>query len=79
MRKYERVTFTDGDKRRTVILEVTSESDLFVFGIEVDLFGDEVRHGKVDLTRRFIDKTLITRRVPMTMSLKYAQLFRTAR
>lgn len=74
--RYERITYKpEGAKRaRSVILEGVSESDALLSGTEVDRHGEYV--GTLEVSRRLhvIDKTLVKRRVPLRLSLKYGEM-----
>ena len=72
---YKRIKFTDNDRIKIVILSVTSETDLFVSGIEVNKYSDEiVPRGRYTERLRIIDKSIILDIQPMTMNLKYSEL-----
>ena len=75
--KYERVTFLDGDKSRTVVLRITGgESARFLRGTEVQMDGEEVSRRTFANRVRIIDKACVTKRVPLQMNTKYATLER---
>jgi hypothetical protein len=73
--KYERVTTgANGSERRTVTLCVRSESAVFLTGVAVKCDGDAVKPKDADETVHVIDKTAITKRVPLTMNYHYGVL-----
>lgn len=87
MTTYERITWRDADRSRSAILRDPRETTLgrilgrgigasttVVTGIEVNSEGDEVKPANADERKRFIALELITKRTPLYMSRKYAQL-----
>jgi hypothetical protein len=71
MIRYRKITLDDGTR---FILRVTSESRLFVRGIEVNAEGDEVVPPGAHQRLRIIDRGRITKTVEMRMNPKYATL-----
>jgi len=57
-----------------MILQITAESDVFLSGVEIDKYGDEIVRPKADVTKHIISKDLIVKRVPMVMNLTYGWL-----
>lgn len=73
--QYERVTFKDGGVLRTVILRIAGgESARFLCGTEVRLDGDEISGATFDRRLRIIEKSCITKRVPLRMNNTYCEL-----
>ena len=73
--RYERVRIGGpGVEPRTLLLQVLSESDAFLLGIEVDLEGDEVTSPGCDERRHLIDKAAVRRRTPLVMDRLYGVL-----
>lgn len=70
MKTYARIT-AQGQR---FILKVTGESDQFLIGVEVKKDGDEVTGKDFDIRKRIIQKTEITRRVPMKFNNVYGVL-----
>lgn len=70
MARYERIRLNG----RTLYLNIDTENDQFLRGVEVDRLGDEIRGRDFDRRVHLIDKLAITRRTPMQMSLMYAEL-----
>lgn len=72
----ERVTFKGAadSRAKTVWLRVTSESDLFLSGVELRADGEEVFGRGFDERQRIIDKSTIRARRPGCMDLFYGQL-----
>jgi hypothetical protein len=70
MPKYERVRFNG----KTAILKVNGESEVFLSGLEVNKYGEEVRLKGYDERIHLIDKLTITRRTPLQMNNYYAEL-----
>lgn len=71
MIRYLKITLDDGTR---FILRVTSESPIFVRGIEVNAEGDEVVPPGAHQRLRIIDRGLIAKTVEMRMNPKYAAL-----
>lgn len=74
MTTYERVTYRDGRRTRTVVLEIASETDQLLTGFKVDSEGTRVAppasflrdHDATDGdVKHIIEKELITRRAPL--------------
>lgn len=78
MKRYERITFIEKPKNspQSIILEITKETDVFLCGIEIDREGDEIRRGKVDVTRHLISKDMIAKRVELVMNNTFGMLER---
>lgn len=77
MIRYERVNFVDeGNKARSVMLRVLSDTDRFLTGYEVDRDGEEISGRDFDRRTRIIDKTLIRKRMEYVMDLTYGTLKR---
>lgn len=76
MEHYEHVTFTAEGKTRRVKLRITRESDLFLSGYEVDADAEEITGKDFERRLHLLDKTLITKRVPLRVNLKYGTLER---
>jgi hypothetical protein len=68
--RYERIRFNG----RTIILRDTTESELFLTGVEVDRTGMEVAPHGIDERKHIIDLTVITKRTPLTMNNHYGEL-----
>jgi hypothetical protein len=75
---YERITFIEKPAHcgQTIILRVTKETDILLFGVEVDKNGDEVVRPKADITYHAISKDMLKKRVPMVLSNMYGWLVR---
>jgi hypothetical protein len=75
-RSYARVRFRAAGKApRSILLEVTRESDRFLTGYEVDRAGERIwREGVFDERLHLIEKSVITRRTAMRMNLHYGEL-----
>lgn len=71
---YERITFTDGDRSRTVTLRNVATQGHLLSGTEVGKDGVPVSPAGADERIRIISTDLITRRQPMTMNLHYGEL-----
>lgn len=63
---------------KTFFASILSENEVFVYFRKVNKFGDETEEkmeaGKHVITEHLVDKGLISKRTPMIMSLKYAEL-----
>lgn len=71
---YERIRC----KGKTFLAKIIAEGDQMIYLRKVDKFGDETedkqKDGVTTIQEHLIDKSLITKRTPMVMSLKYAEL-----
>ena len=72
MKQYVRIKLQN--KVRTFILQIISENEKFLIGIEVDKYGDEVSGKGYDERKHIIEKTEIKRATPMQMNLFYGEL-----
>jgi hypothetical protein len=79
MSTYTRITFRDGEKRRTVILRNVDNSDRLVSGIEVDRHGDEIAPRGFDQRLRIIERELVASETALVMDMKYGELVAPAR
>lgn len=74
MEAYARITLTDG---KAFFIQVTSESDRFISGFEVDREGEEIRPGGLyDRRLRVIEKAATKSVSPYRMNNHYATLER---
>lgn len=71
---YEKVSFEDQGRTRTVYLRNPNEGDLVLSGIEVNKEGDEISGKGFDDRLRVIDLSLIKSRIPMVMNNTYGEL-----
>ncbi len=71
MIRYLKITLDDGTR---FILRVTSETKLFIRGIEVNAEGDEIVPPGAHQRLRIVDRGRIAKTVPMRMNPKYATL-----
>lgn len=67
--RYEHISIKDyNGKRSTVLLRITNESDTWLSGWKALKDGDRTEHFHL------IDKSAITKRVPMKMNNHYGEL-----
>jgi len=69
--RYLKVTLDDGTR---FILRVTSDSVLFIRGVEVNAEGDEVEPPGAHRRLRIVDRGRVAKTVEMRMNPKYATL-----
>jgi hypothetical protein len=79
--KYERVHFARDSRpiggtrpQRPVLLEVTSESDKWLTGYEVNREGERIEPKGADERLHLIAKDTIARRDPLRMNFHYGEL-----
>jgi hypothetical protein len=74
MARYEKVTFLDRGRKRSVFLRIERDGARYLHGTEVDKCADEIEGADFTERLRIIDKSFVTSRRHYVLDHHYGEL-----